>query len=396
MVEAAKACSDEAFLLHRPLQILYVSSRADIREKVAAIRLNQTTTALTVLLMTALIIISSLVLAAVIVATGIYVVVHIKRNSQPDLNPQAMELLNQSVNGLNHQVTQLLTESSKSISDRLDNTNTVVGDLRQKLGRLEEASRQMLDVGKDISRLQDILQPPKLRGSMGEFFLHDLLAQILPSHNFEMQYKFKGGETVDAVIKLNQGLVPVDAKFPLDNFRRIIESGSDEDKKSARKAFLRDVKIHVDAISSKYIRMDEDTLDFALMYIPAENVYYETIIKDDESATDPALFSYAITKRVIPVSPNTFYAYLQTIFLGLRGMRVEEKSREILENIARVQKEFEKFSEAFRLVGQHLDNSSKKYMEAQKRFGALGSKIEQVDGLAKGLEATDSPKAVDE
>jgi DNA recombination protein RmuC len=346
--------------------------------------------------MTALIIISSLVLAAVIVATGIYVVVHIKLNRQPDLNPQAMELLNQSVNGLNQQVTQLLTESSKSISDRLDNTNTVVGDLRQKLGRLEEASRQMLDVGKDISRLQDILQPPKLRGSMGEFFLHDLLAQILPGNNFEMQYKFKGGETVDAVIKLNQGLVPVDAKFPLDNFRRIIESGTDEDKKAARKAFLRDVKIHVDAISSKYIRMDEDTLDFALMYIPAENVYYETIIKDDESATDPELFSYAITKRVIPVSPNTFYAYLQTIFLGLRGMRVEEKSREILENIARVQKEFEKFSEAFRLVGQHLDNSSKKYMEAQKRFGALGSKIEQVDGLAKGLEAADSPKALDD
>jgi DNA recombination protein RmuC len=339
--------------------------------------------------MTVLIIISSLVLAAVIVATGIYVVTSLRKGRDADVNPQAMELLNQSVQGLNQQVTQVLFDSNKSISDRLDNTHTVVGDLRQKLGRLEEASKQMLDVGKDISKLQDILQPPKLRGGMGELFLQDLLSQVLPSRNFELQYRFKGGEAVDAVIKLAQGMVPVDAKFPLENFRRIIESDNEETKKASRKAFIRDVKIHIDAISSKYIRMDENTLDFALMYIPAENVYYETIIKDCEPGAEPALFTYAINKRVIPVSPNTFYAYLQTIFLGLRGMRVEEKSREILENIARVQKEFEKFGEAFRLVGQHLDNSSKKYMEAQKRFGALESKIEQVDGLAKGLEAAD-------
>ena len=345
--------------------------------------------------MTALITVG-LLLAGVVVVTGVLIINAVKNSRPQGTEPQAMDLLNQSMQGLNQQVTQLLSDSSKSIAQRLDNTNVVVGDLRQKLGRLEEASKQMLDVGKDISKLQDILQPPKLRGNMGEFFLHDLLAQILPNRNFELQYRFKGGQTVDAVIKLAQGMVPVDAKFPLENFRRVLESDTDDDKKSARKAFIRDVKIHIEAISSKYIRMDENTLDFALMYIPAENVYYETIIKDDEPGTEPALFTYALAKRVIPVSPNTFYAYLQTIFLGLRGMRVEEKSREILENIARVQKEFEKFSEAFRLVGQHLDNSSKKYMEAQKRFGALESKIEQVDGLAKGLEAADKPAALPE
>jgi DNA recombination protein RmuC len=342
------------------------------------------------------IIVTSVLLAVGVVLTGAFIVSAIRNSRAQDSGPQAMEVLQRSVQGLNQQVTQLLSESNKSIAQRLDNTNTVVGDLRQKLGRLEEASKQMLDVGKDISRLQDILQPPKLRGSMGELFLQDLLAQILPTQHFELQYRFKGGEAVDAVIKLAQGLVPVDAKFPLENFRRVIEADNDADRKTAKKAFVRDVKIHIDAISSKYIRMDENTLDFALMYIPAENVYYETIIKDSEPGSDPALFTYAIEKRVIPVSPNTFYAYLQTIFLGLRGMRVEEKSREILENIARVQKEFEKFSDAFRLVGQHLDNSSKKYMEAQKRFGALESKIEQVDGLAKGLESAEAPKSLSE
>jgi DNA recombination protein RmuC len=202
-----------------------------------------------------------------------------------------------------------------------------------------------------------------------------------------MQHQFKGGETVDAVIMLHLGMIPIDAKFPLENFKRILASGSDEERKSARKSFLSDVKGHIDAIASKYIRMDESTFDFALMYIPAENVYYETIIKDDEFGGEMSLFRYALRKRVIPVSPNSFYAYLQTIMLGLKGMRVDEHSREILENLSRLQKEFDNFSEAFRLVGQHLDNSVKKYSEAEKRFGKLESNVERMDGLARGLNA---------
>ena len=332
------------------------------------------------------VIISSLLLAAIMVAMGIYVVGAIRRNQPVDTSAQAMDVLHKSVQGLNQQVTQLLSDSNKSITERLDNTNTVVGDLRQKLGRLEEASKQMLDVGKDISKLQDILQPPKLRGNMGELFLQNLLTQILPSRNFELQYKFKGGETVDAVIKLAQGMVPVDAKFPLENFCRIIESDDDDKKKAARKAFIRDVKIHIDAISSKYIRMDENTLDFALMYIPAENVYYETIIKDSEFGDEMTLFNYALEKRVIPVSPNNLYAYLQTILLGLKGMQVERSARDVIENLSRVRKEFEKFSEAFRLVGQHLDNAQKKFIEAEKRQTKVETKTEQIDGVTAALE----------
>jgi len=132
--------------------------------------------------------------------------------------------------------------------------------------------------------------------------------------------------------------------------------------------------------------MDEGTFDFALMYVPAENVYYETIVKDDEFGGETALFNYALKKRVVPVSPNSFYAYLQTIILGLKGLQVEERSREILENLSRLRREFDAFAEAFRLVGQHLDNSLKKFGEAQKRFDKVETKVEQIDGLAKGLE----------
>ena len=155
-------------------------------------------------------------------------------------------------------------------------------------------------------------------------------------------------------------------------------------REAAKKAFIKDVKIHVDAIASKYIRTDEGTFDFALMYIPAENVYYETVIKDTELGGEMALFNYALTRRVIPVSPNSFYAYLQTILLGLKGLRVEERAREIMDHLDRLNQETTRFTEAFRLVGDHLDNASKKYEEAQKRLARVENKMEQLDGLAKG------------
>jgi DNA anti-recombination protein RmuC len=157
---------------------------------------------------------------------------------------------------------------------------------------------------------------------------------------------------VDAVIRLQAGLVPVDAKFPLENFQRLVKAETPEEKKVLRRAFITDVKKHIEAIATKYIRTDEGTFDFALMYVPAENVYYETIIKDDELGADGALFAHALARRVIPVSPNSFYAYLQTILLGLKGLRVEESAREIINHLARLNQEFDRFSESFRLVGR--------------------------------------------
>jgi DNA recombination protein RmuC len=293
----------------------------------------------------------------------------------------------ESMQALSGQVTQALASAQTTMSARLDSTARVVADVRQQLGQLEASSRRITELGKDIAELEQILRPPKLRGSLGELFLAELLAQILPSEHYRLQHAFRGGEVVDAVIRLRAGLVPVDAKFPLENFKRIFSAASEEERKAAKRGFVKDVRGHIDDIAAKYIRMDEGTFDFALMYVPAENVYYETILKDDEFGGELALFSYALKKRVIPVSPNSFYAYLQTIILGLKGLRVEERSREILENLSRLQREFDSFAEAFRLVGQHLDNSMKKFSEAQRRFERIGAKVEQMDGLARGLEA---------
>jgi len=269
---------------------------------------------------------------------------------------------------------EILQQTQQNLGERLDNAARVVGNVQKSLGGLEEANRRIYEVGKDIASLQEILRAPKLRGGLGEFLLEDLLAQVLPSDHFSTQYGFRSGEKADAVIKLGNSLVPVDAKFPLENFKRTLQAAGDEERTRAKKQFATDVKKHIDAIAQKYILPDEGTYDFALMYIPAENVYYETIIKD-ESTADKSLSEYALGKRVIPVSPGSFYAYLQAIVLGLKGMKVEERAKEIIRYIGRLQGDFTRFRDAFDLLGKHLGHAQSSYQNADRRLEQFGQKL---------------------
>jgi DNA recombination protein RmuC len=279
---------------------------------------------------------------------------------------------------------EVLNKTQQSLGERLDNAARVVGQVQRSLGGLEEANRKIYEVGKDIASLQEILQAPKLRGGLGEFFLEDLLAQILPPQHFATQYCFRSGDKVDAVIKLGASFVPVDAKFPLENFKRMREAASEDDKNRAKKQFVSDVKKHIDAIAAKYILPDEGTYDFALMYIPAENVYYETIIKED-GAEEKHLSYYAMTKRVVPVSPNSFYAYLQAIVLGLRGMKIEDRAKEIIEYLSRLQGDFSKFREEFALLGKHLAHAQSGFQNADRRLEQFSQKLLAADADQKEL-----------
>jgi DNA recombination protein RmuC len=273
---------------------------------------------------------------------------------------------------------EVLSKTQQSLGERLDNAARVVGQVQRSLGGLEEANRRIYEVGKDIASLQEILRVPKLRGGLGEFFLEDLLGQILPPQHFATQYCFRSGDKVDAVIKLGASLVPVDAKFPLENFKRILDAVSDDDKNRAKKQFVSDVKKHIDAIAAKYILPDEGTYDFALMYIPAENVYYETIIKED-GAEEKHLSYYAMTKHVVPVSPNSFYAYLQAIVMGLRGMKIEDRAKEIIEYLSRLQGDFGKFREDFALLGKHLGHAQSGFQNADRRLEQFSQKLLAAD-----------------
>ncbi len=293
--------------------------------------------------------------------------------------------MNQQIGQLTGQVSQQLSsmtaqlsQTQSSVGERLDHASRMVGDVQRSLGTLNEASRQIFEIGKNISSLQDILKPPKLRGGFGELLLANLLEQVLQRKHFELQYKFKTGDQVDAVLKIGPKWLSVDSKFPLENFKRQSEAVSDEDRSRFRKLFLSDVKKHVEAIASKYILPDEGTYDFALMYIPAENVYYETIIKDEALGEEgKSLLSYMMTKKVIPVSPNSFYAYLEAILRGLKGLEIEEYAKVILENLARLSGDFERFKKDFDVLGKHVAEAKGKYDETARRLERFGEKLSQ-------------------
>jgi DNA recombination protein RmuC len=296
---------------------------------------------------------------------------------------QGINALQQRLDAFGQRVSQNLQQTTDSMNSRLDKTAEVVGDLREKVGQIHE-------VGKAAQELVGIMRAPKLRGGMGEFFLGDLLAQILPQEHYSLQYRFKSGDAVDAVIRIGPSLVPVDAKFPYENFKRVIEATAEVDRIAARKQFLRDVRNQVDAIAKKYILPDEGTYNFALMYVPAENVYYETIIKED-AVEDRQLFSYALDKRVIPVSPNSFYAYLQTILVGLRGMKVEERALEILAELESLRGNFEKIQEHFRVLGRHLTNANGAYSETEKAITKFDTKLTQIEQFRLSAEISTAP-----
>ena len=283
--------------------------------------------------------------------------------------------MNQRLTGLDSS----MRDTTGQVNTRLDNATRVIREVSVTMGELSKSSQQIFEVGKDIATLQQILKAPKLRGVIGELFLGNLLAQVVPD-NYELQHRFQSGEIVDAVIKLGPKLVPIDAKFPLENFQRLSAAG-DAERKALRKRFIADVEKHVDAISKKYILPDEGTYDFALMYIPAENVYYETIIKDEPDEEN--LSAYAVARRVIPVSPNSLYAYLQAIVFGLRGLQIEKRAEEILSHLGRLQGDFGKFRDDFDTVGTHLKNAHNKYDDALKRLSQLEVKLEISSALAE-------------
>lgn len=278
------------------------------------------------------------------------------------------------VNDRLNSMQQALFEQNKVIGQNLGSTTSVFGNVKEQLGRLESTNSQILEIGKNISSLQELLRAPKFRGQMGETLLENLLSQVLPQSHFQTQYYFKTGDAVDAVIKLGPRLVPVDAKFSLENFQKMLDVADEQSKAGFRKKFIQDVRNRVEEVSSKYILPAENTYDFALMYIPAENVYYEVIIKED-------IFSYCMQKKVIPVSPNTLYAYLQVICMGLKGLKVEENAKNILKSLSALSLEVDKFRQEFEILGSHIGNAKGKYEDSQKRFERFNDRLSGIQDV---------------
>jgi DNA recombination protein RmuC len=299
--------------------------------------------------------------------------------------------------GIVETMDRRLGELDRRVDTRLENAARTATAIHEQLGKIGETNTQMLDRAKDLARLEQALRPPKARGGFGELLLGNLLADTFPRDKYELQYGFRGGERVDAVIKLDRSLVPVDAKFPLDNFSRLVEAENEAERDTHAKQFVRDVKSHVDAIANKYIRPDEGTYEFALMYLPAEAVYYELVCNRLGGETGP--LGYALERKVIPVSPSTLHAYLLVILLGFKGLQIEEHAREVMAYCAQLGKDFSRFKEDFELVGTHIGRAQSKYAEAEKRLGRFETRLERAADSAleapAGEVMQELPRALD-
>jgi DNA recombination protein RmuC len=273
---------------------------------------------------------------------------------------------------------KLLLDGQTSLNTNLQSSQQILGRLNTQIGELRGASNQMLQMGVDIRRLQDILSSPKLRGQMGEWSLENLLSQVLPKDSYELQHAFRDGKVVDALIKLVDFSVPVDAKFPLPAFERLTAAQTDDERSRLRKQFINDVIKHIDKIAADYIRSVEGTLDFALAYIPAENVYYETVVKYADDTKD--ILQYALDKKVIPVSPNLLYVYLMTVVMGLHGLQIEKQAAEIRQNLKTLNASLTEFISIFDTLGSHLRNASNKYDESSKKLDRFGMQLEHIQG----------------
>lgn len=266
-------------------------------------------------------------------------------------------------------------EDRVALNTRLDHSAEVISELKRNIGEMSE-------VGKSMKELQEFILSPKLRGNVGEQVLKELLSQMLPKSSFRLQHSFKSGEKVDAAIVTTGGIIPIDSKFPMENFRKMISGENAETKQTASRLFERDIKYHVDSISKKYIVPDEGTTDYSLMYIPSESVYYEVVNNQD-------LYEYATKKRVLPVSPTTFYAYLKAILMSLEGQKVESQAREILIALRAIQKEYLKVEDNLSTLQKHLLNANNMMLSVMSGFGNLGQKISNTKSLESTIMSPD-------
>lgn len=265
-----------------------------------------------------------------------------------------------------------LQKNTQAVNERLDNAAKVISQVQRNLGEMSE-------IGKGIRTLQDFLQSPKLRGGLGEEVLKEMIGQTFPKNAFHLQYPFKSGMKVDAVLKTDAGLLCIDSKFPMENFNLMLKGETEGERNTGRKQFVSDVKKHIEDISKKYILPEEGTMDFALMYIPSEAVYYEVVNIQE-------LSNFARRSRVYPVSPNTLYAHLQVLLLSFEGKDLEQKSKEVFRILRAIQKDYGKVDENLGVLQKHLNNAYNMMSNVFSSFAQLGQKINSTQNLGDGFK----------
>lgn len=268
---------------------------------------------------------------------------------------------------------QSLQKNTAALNERLDNAAKIIGGVQRSIGEFSE-------IGRSMKELQDFLQSPKLRGNIGESILKDLLSQHFPRSSYKLQHSFKNGEKVDAIIKTSTGIIPIDSKFPMENYRKVMKETNTQQKEKLQKEFIRDVKKHIQDISRKYILATEGTTDYAFMYIPSEAIFYEII-------NDADLYDFSSSKRVIPVSPISFFAYMKAVLMSMEGQRIQSRAKEILEILQAIKKDYEKADDALSVLTKHVTNAYNQISQFSRNFMSLGQKISSTKLLTSSKDS---------
>src|SRR3990167_1905554 len=335
--------------------------------------------------------ISILFYILIIAGIGAVIFLLLRKKPEPKKDDSPMLMLQQQINHISQVLDTKLSESNKNAQFQFNQSAKIIGDVRERLAKLDETNRQVVSFADQLQGLQDILKNPKQRGILGEYYLETVLKNVLPPSSYQMQYSFKDGTMVDAVVFIDKSIIPVDSKFSLENYNRMVEARDPNEKKRWETAFINDLKLRIDE-TAKYVKPEEKTMDFAFMFIPSEAVYYDLLINKVGVITEDTnnLIYYAGKKKVVVVSPTSFLAYLQTVLQGLRNQKISDQAQTIIKEVERLGKHLFVYSEHMKRLGQHLDTTVSSYNKAGKELEKIDKDVVKLTSGESRIEIAQS------
>ena len=315
----------------------------------------------------------------------------LKRRGEAPEDKGGLLLIQQQMQELTRTLDARVSESTKAMQEsahrQISESNRVVRDVTDRLAKLDETNRQVVSFADQLQNLQDVLQNPKQRGILGEYYLETVLKNVLPPGSFQMQYPFKNGEIVDAVVFVKERIIPIDSKFSLENYNRALSAREGAEREGYEKAFKADLKTRIDE-TSKYVRPEENTMEFAFMFIPSEGIYYDLLMNQVGTLKTQTrdLIEYAFQKKVIIVSPTSFLAYLQTVLQGLKALQIEEQAEEIKKRVGELGKHIGAYDEYNRKLGVSLGTAVSHYNAGRKELGKIDKDVYRIEGTKIGIE----------
>ncbi len=333
----------------------------------------------------------ALIVLGLILVQGVGLYLILKRREAPSDEGAGMVLLQQQMQELARTLDAKVSESSRTMQEtshrQFSESSRLIKEITQEVTSVKEIGRQTQTFAMELKNLQDILKNPKQRGILGEYYLETTLKNVLPPGMYEMQYPFKNGEIVDAVVKVKDKVVPIDSKFSLENYNRLI-SAQPEAKAALEKTFVNDLKLRIQE-TAKYIRPEENTMDFAFMFIPSEGIYYDLLTNQVGAGEEDNLIQRAASKyKVIIVSPTSFLAYLQTVLQGLKALEIEKRAEEIQKRVGELGKHLGAYEEYYRKLGVSLGTTVSHYNSAYKELGKVDKDVYRITGSEIGTDPT--------